>query len=335
MRQGPRPSRSLRATNAVSETDAVVQRLLASDEPSIRLKTRAGVLGEATSAKVHEEVRRSGRVAALLAERDADGRIPGHPYAKWTGAHWALGTLADLGYPRGDETLVPLREQVYEWLLSPHFERRWVRPVDGRSRMHASQPGNAAWALLTLGLADDRAERLIEQLLEAQWPDGGWNCDPRATGNTSAFAESLLPLRALALHARLTGSERSRAAAERCAEVFLTRRLFRRRSDGAVMEQEFVELHYPCYWRYDVLFGLRVMAEAGFIGDPRCEDALALLESKRLPDGGWPAEGRFYGAGAGRRSLVDWGGASKRRSNDWVTVDALGVLAAASTLTEW
>jgi hypothetical protein len=319
-----------RATSpASSSTERVVERLLASGEPAIRLKVRAGVLGEEPTPEAREEVRRSALVRALLSERQADGTIPNHPYTKWNGAHWVLATLADLGYPPGDETLVPLREQVYGWLLSPYHERRWVPPVDGRSRMHASQPANAAWALLVLGLADDGTERLVERLLDTQWPDGGWNCDTGATGNTSAFGESLLPLRALALHARLTGSRDSREAAARCAEVFLTRRLFKRRRDGSVIDSGFVELHYPCYWKYDVLFGLKVMNEAGFLADERCEDALDLLESKRLPDGGWPAEGRFYGAGAGRRPLVDWGGASRRRSNDWVTADALAVLTAA------
>ena len=309
----------------------IVDLLLASEEPSIRLKISAA-LGEEPSADAHEEVRRSARVRALLSEREANGTIAQHPYTKWTGAHWVLATLADLGYPPGDESLIPLREQVYGWLLSPYHEQRWVPAVNGRSRMHASQEGNAVWALLTLGLADDGVERLVERLLATQWPDGGWNCDPGATGATSAFGESLLPLRGLAFHAQVSGSERSREAAARCAEVFLTRRLFRRRSDGAVIDQEFVELHYPCYWRYDFLFALRVLNEAGLLDDERCQDALDLLESKRLPDGGWPAEGRFYGAGAGRRSLVDWGGANRRRTNPWVTVDALGVLAAAGRL---
>ena len=310
-------------------TPDLVAWLLASDEPSIRLKVRAGVLGEAPGPEAGEEVRQSERVRVLLSERGADGTIANHPYTKWNGAFWVLATLADLGYPPGDESLVPLRDQVYGWLVSAYHEQRWVPPVDGRSRMHASQEANAVWSLLTLGLADEGVERLVGRLLATQWPDGGWNCDPRATGRTSAFGESLIPLRALALHARVTGSKRSHDAAARCAEVFLTRRLFRRRSDGSVIHPEFVDLHYPCYWRYDVLFGLKVMNEAGFLRDGRCSDALDLLESKRLPDGGWPAEGRFYGAGAGRRSLVDWGGANRRRSNPWVTADALGVLTAA------
>lgn len=38
---------------------------------------------------------------------------------------------------------------------------------------------------------------------------------------------------------------------------------------------------FPCYWHYDVLFGLTVLDEAGFLADPRCRSALDLLESKR------------------------------------------------------
>ena len=101
------------------------------------------------------------------------------------------------------------------------------------------------------------------------------------------------------------------------------------------MQDDFVKLHYPCYWRYDILFGLKVMAEAGFVGDKRCRDALRLLESKRLPQGGFPAEGRYYrvsDSAATGRSLVDWGGVSRKRMNEFVTVDALYVLKQAGRL---
>ena len=287
--------------------EKVVHRLLDSDEPSIRLKVRTAVLGEEAAANLREEVRRSRRVRSLLSEREADGTIPQHPYTKWTGAFWVLNLLAELGYPAGDESLLPLREQVYGWLLTDYHHKRWTRRVNGLARIHASQEGYAIWSLLTLGIADEGVERLVERLLTTQWPDGGWNCDPRASGRTSAFAESHLPLRGLALYARITGRPEARDGAARAAEVFLSRRLFRRRSGGEPIHQEFVELHFPCYWRYDVLFGLKVMNEAGFLADPRCQDALDLLESKRLADGGWPADGRFYGnaSTAARRTLVD------------------------------
>jgi hypothetical protein len=83
------------------------------------------------------------------------------------------------------------------------------------------------------------------------------------------------------------------------------------------------------------LEGLKVMAEAGFIRNKRCADALDLLESKRLADGGFPAEGRYYRVIKKLtidRSLVDWGGAGKRRMNEFVTADALYVLKKAERL---
>ena len=305
----------------------VVERLLESNEPSVRFLVRTRVLGESGDA---EDVRRSERVRILLSERGRDGEIPQHPYRKWTGAFWVLNLLAELAYPSGDESLLPLRDQVDGWLLSDYHHKRWTRPVNGLARIHASQEGYAIWSLLTLGIADDGVERLVGRLLQTQWPDGGWNCDPHASGRTSAFAESHLPLRALALYARVTGDSAAREAAERAAEVFLSRRLFRRRSTGEPTQPWHLELHFPCYWNYDVLFGLKIMSEAGFLGDERCEDALDLLESKRLPDGGWPAEGRYYGNATtpAKRTLVHWGGADRRRMNEWVTLDALAVLRA-------
>ena len=70
--------------------------------------------------------------------------------------------------------------------------------------------------------------------------------------------------------------------------------LFKRRSTGTVIRGEFDQLHYPLYWHYDILGGLKAMGEAGFIGAPRCTAALELLAAKQLPDGGFPAEARHY-----------------------------------------
>ena len=114
--------------------------------------------------------------------------------------------------------------------------------------------------------------------------------------------------------------------------MFLQRRLFKRRRDGQILAPDFIRLHYPCYWHYDILFALKVMAEAGFIRDERCADALDLLESKRLPDGGFPAEFRYYRVAETHVSCgspVGWGVTSARQMNEFVTAEALGVLKAA------
>ena len=51
----------------------------------------------------------------------------------------------------------------------------------------------------------------------------------------------------------------------RAAEVFLQRRLFRRRRDGQILAPDFIRLHYPCYWHYDILGGLHALGDAGFV----------------------------------------------------------------------
>ncbi len=105
--------------------------------------------------------------------------------------------------------------------------------------------------------------------------------------------------------------------------------------DGQVIDLCFIALHYPYFWRYTIVHALVGMSEQGLAGDPRCADALDLLESKRLPDGGFAAERKYYrvarGAVAGGTGLsaVDWGpaGQSGRRAmNELLTADALGVL---------
>ena len=331
--------------------NVVLDPLLRSREPSVRWKARVRVLGEDRGSRrirtLEEEVRRSRRVRALLARRAELGRegTSGQAYRKWQGAHWVLASLADLGYPEGDDQLAPIRDRVLElWLRPSYFweytartasdtHRVGVARLRGRYRAHASQQGNALHAVAELGLMDSRADRLAERLLHWQWPDGGWNCDGRPGADTSSFMETLTPMLGLVAYAERRRSPAAARAAQRAAEVFLKRRLFRRVRDGTIIRPEFVRLHYPLYYHYDFLGGLRAMVRLGRVRDPRCAEALDLLEQKQLPEGGWPAERKYYGS-VGRAwkpgaEYIDWGGSGSRRPNEWVTVDALSVLAAA------
>lgn len=312
----------------------VIERLLASEEPAIVYKTATGVLGKDPGSPEMQAFRAEicsvGIARRLLSEQDDSGKLPYHPYAKWVGAHWVLACLADLEYPPGDPNLKPLVEQEYDWILG-EGHTRGIKAIAGRVRRCASQEGNALFATMALGLADERAAQLADRLIRWQWEDGGWNCDKRPVAVNSSYHESLIPMRGLFLFARLSGDRRAQKAAERAAEVFLKRELFKRQRDMQVISPEFIRLHYPSYWHYDVLSALKVLAEAGMIADPRCIPALDLLESKRLPDGGFPAEKTFYRVttkDVSGRSRVDWGGKSLKRMNEFVTVQALSILRA-------
>ena len=168
-----------------------------------------------------------------------------------------------------------------------------------------------------------------EYLLKWQWPDGGWNCDKKPQASTSSFHESLIPLRAMHHLWQATGDRRYLLACERAAEFFLKRRLLYRVSDGNLILPAFSKLAFPSYWHYDFLSALSVMAEVECLNDPRCLDALDLLETKQLENGGFPAEHKYYKVTSERgsnTSYVDLGPVGKNRMNEFVTVKALAVL---------
>jgi len=310
----------------------LIQFLTEHPDAAIRYKTYAQLFDEDTSSPklkgLQEQIQKSPRVQTLLSERDTQGKIPFSPYKKWNGTHWVLTALAELDYPPGDERLLPMRDQVYEWLFSSEHKKKIVT-IEGKTRRCASQEANALFSSLTLGLTDERTPLFVKNLLLWQWPDGGWNCDKNPKAHNSSFMETITPLRALNRYAQMTDDAEARSAVKRATEIFLKRHLYKRQSTNETIRPDFVKLHYPLYWHYDILFGLKNIAEAGLIHDARCNDALDLLESKQLTNGGFPAEGRYYRQihpTASQYSLVDWGGVSKKRVNPWVTIDALYVL---------
>lgn len=320
-------------------TDSIVERLLHSAEPSVRWKVRASLMGESPDSvpmrALAREIRDSRLAWRLLSAPD---REP-HPYQKWMGPHFTLISLAEICYPPGDRSLLTLRDRFYHWLTDEHhFAPPHTRVIPGqenRVRRCAGQEGYAIWYSLKLGLADERTDAMVERLIGWQWPDGGWNCDIRPEARISSFHESLIPVRALALYGTQRKHRRALAAAARAAGIFLERGLFRSRRTGEIIDTDFLLLQYPHFYPYNILFGLLVMGEAGFIRDPRCGEALDLLESKRLPDGGFPLEKKIWKTSdtiVPRGTFADWGPAGKHRTNEFVTADALFILRAAGRI---
>ena len=325
----------------LAASEHLIERLSRSDDPVLAYK--AGLLAERSSDSAEARAPQaripgSPTARALLRIFEQDEKTLHHLYRKWQAPHWTLTCLAQIDYPLGDAALRPLVHRVYDWLFSRHFMESPLTAIypgqEDRVRHCASMDGNAIWYSVRLGLEDERTRGVVDRLIDWQWPDGGWNCDKHPQATMSSFQESLIPARGLWAYGHAHGHQPALDAAQKVADLVLARRLLWHLRDDTLIVPDWGgrpdRVHYLIQF-YDVLFALQVMAELGRIGDPRCADALALLESKRLPDGGFPLEELNAVTAdhvASRHRYAEWGPSGQRQSNPLVSLTALGVLQA-------
>jgi hypothetical protein len=309
--------------------------LIASDEPVIRYRTGTWLMGRSEG---HSAVRRDrsqipqGPIVSTLLD------FPGpaiSPYRKWTGLHWRLVSLADFALPV-DATDVRARLDTaigreLSWIANPrHLDA--IPKIDGLYRADASIEGNAVFAASRMGYARDlRTRRLVAKLLEWQWPDGGWNCDRRSSGYRSSFHESWATALGLSAYHDATADGEALAAARRTGELLLEHRLYRTLDGRRQIHSSMAALHWPAYWHYDVLAGLRVLlaVDPRLLTDPRAADGLDLLESKALPDGRFATTHAWWQASRHVPSptdVMDWG---RGQPSEVLTLHAASVLKSA------
>ena len=249
-----------------------------------------------------------------------------HAYAKWSGAFWRLISLVDLGVGPGHTGAVAAAKETLEWVASPRrLAEIHKRRIDGRVRRCASMEGRALQACLDVGLrGDPRLDTLAESLVDTQWPDGGWNCDRKPHVTHSSFNETWGPILGLAKYGATEATERG-------AEFLLLHKVVFSHRTGEPAHPAMMKLHFPAYWHYDLLAGLRTLAATDGLSDGRAGAALDLLEEKRRPDGTWRTQGRWWkrpGSKGSNVEVVDWGDTA----NAVLTEQALGVLRAAGRL---
>ena len=129
-------------------------------------------------------------------------------------------------------------------------------------------------------------------------PDGGFNCRIRTKDvHHSSFHTTFNVLEGLTEAARAGNIDakafrKSEAAA---LDFMLAHKLYRSDKTGEIIDERFTHLTYPSHWHYTVLRGLDYIRETPEIGDKRLDDPIAMIESRRKPNGRWVTEKRIPG----------------------------------------
>jgi len=310
-------------SSVLNTTDtAVIDWLLAGD-PAIAWQTQRDLL-EAPAAvwlPLQQRTLAEGWGARLLALQDPDGGWGGGVYSpKWISATYTLLTLCDIGVPSDCAQVRRGARHVLGKLLGERCDDAFLTRLAACDRCIV---GMVLRIAVSFGVDDLRIAALVENLLAERMPDGGWNCrrlrQPRPTHSSFHTTLNVLEgLRAyLGTDRPLLGAE-VRAAEERALELLLKHHLYRSDKTGAVIREEWTHPVYPHRWHYDLLRGLAFFARAEAERDSRLEDAVAMLQQRRLSDGSWP-RGKAY---AGREFFrMERAGPSR-----WNTLRALRVL---------
>jgi hypothetical protein len=120
-----------------------------------------------------------------------------------------------------------------------------------------------------------------------------------------------------------------KASAERGAEFYLSRELFRQ---GSRRYLPWFMFHYHVHYYYDLLVGLDVLTGLGYADDRRLLPALTFLREERRPDGKWildavhPDLGRGAGYRMSKRRVRPLALEEEGKPSKWITLCALRVL---------
>ena len=265
--------------------------------------------------------------ARLLALQGADGQWAG-------GACFPAGYLGHAGEFQGQPWIstLPTLQLLCDFGIDPGSDRvrRAVALVRDHCRWeHDGQPffsGEVEPCIngrtVTLGTYFGlNVDAVVDRLLGEQLADGGWNCETERGSVRSSFATTINVLEGLLADERATGgSAESISARRRGEEYLLERKLIRRKSTGQIVNPAWLQFSFPTRWHYDVLRALDYFRSAGDRPDPRLDEAIDLLRSKKQPDGTWLLENTH--PGQVHFALEDGDG----RPSRWNTLRALRVL---------
>jgi hypothetical protein len=273
---------------------------LLDSDPSIRwqaLRDLADAPAQEVAAE-RDRVATSGWGARLLALQGTDGQWDGGTYwpshdddpdgQPWTATTYSLLLLREFG-------LIPASREARRAIKLVRDNCRWEE--GGQAFFDGEvEPCINGMAVAIGAYFGENVDKVVDRLIRDQLTDGGWNCEAERGSTRSSFHTTICVLEGLREHERSTGgTSASREARQRGEEYLLARALLRRKSNGELISEQWLQFSYPTRWFYDVLRGLDYFRAVGGVPDGRLAEAVDAVRSKQQPDGRWLLENTHPG----------------------------------------
>lgn len=270
--------------------DAVLQWLLEGDV-SLQYLTHRYLLGSDadTVLRLQNRIPSEGYGAAYLARQNGNGHWGIWYYQpKWTSTHYTLLELKNIGIPADCLPCRIIAERMLDECMLPDGGLNLAKSkldsdicVDGMALRYTAY-------FLAGGV---RLKRLVDHLLDAQKPDGGFSWNPYSvTGDPHT---TICVLEGLSEYCASGTSHRANdiIKAQSSAVSFLLR-------NGLFFEGDarYRMLAYPFRYRYDLLRALDYFALQDIPFSEPMRPALRWLQSKQTADGFWNLELEHKGA---------------------------------------
>jgi len=280
-----------------NEMNPTIEWLLQGDV-SIQYLTKKYLLNE--NDKNLEDLRKriatEGWGKAFLDQRKETGHWSEDFYLrKWISSHY---TLLDLRYLE-IEPVAPILETINLILKNNKHSDGSINesriPRSGDVCVNGMFLNYASF----FGIPEKDLKSIIDYLLDNTMPDGGFNCAAQRSGSIhSSMHTTISVLEGIWEYFKAGYQYRCEAlkeAQQDAEEFLLMHRLFKSDKTSEVIDKKWTMLSFPSRWRYDILRALLFFADSGTPYDPRMEDAMKILLSKRRKDGTWPVQAKHSG----------------------------------------
>ncbi len=279
----------------MSNYNEIINWLLEGDI-SIRYQTEKYLL-KSTMEKLDSLQRRissEGWGKAFLELRDPEtGKWGGGWYTpKWRSTHYTMLELRDIEiHPETPE----YRESAVK-LLNALWYNKGMGSKDRMLDMCIS--GMLLRICCYCNTESEKINEIVDYIIDKHFQDGGWNCKWRTGAIHSSMHTTISVLEGI--HEYLVNGYTYRSdeliiLRDQAHEFLLMHRLYKSDKTGKDIKSSFKMLSFPARWYYNFLRCLFYFVQVGVKYDPRMDDALNLLQTKRKKNGLWPLQHKIKG----------------------------------------